>query len=148
MKSHNLQIFLLIIICLLIFTACGPKTPKIEISNAWIRPDPLWESAAGYFLITNTGNSKDTIVGITLTFAKFGIIHKNVMEGDINRMVLLSELDILPGGSIEFKPFNYHIMITGLSDGLEYGDKVIIEFQLEKSGLISVEAEIKSIWEE
>jgi periplasmic copper chaperone A len=130
-------------IILFVLSACGPKTPNISIHNAWVRPDPLWENAAGYFVIENSGNENDALIGITIDFADSGMMHQTTIEDDISKMVMLMKLDVPAGESVEFKPMNYHVMITNLQPDLNYGDIVTITFEFETSGIIEVAAELR-----
>lgn len=143
-KKRTLFISTLIAISLTFLTSCGTSGPDIRIENAWIRPDPLWEQAAGYFTVYNDGNELDTLISITTEISKESMMHKTTNEGDFHKMEMLMSLPVPAGDSIEFKPLSYHIMMTELSQGLEYGQIVTLIFDFEISGEIIVEAEIRA----
>ena len=47
-------------------------------------------------------------------------------------------LEIKPGQTVELKPGGYHLMLTGLSDGLKQGQKVKGSLTFEKAGTVEV----------
>ena len=134
----------LIFISILFLTACGSSGPEIRVENAWIRPDPLFENGAGYFIVYNDGGEADTLLSIRTDIAKESMMHQTKMEGDVHKMEMVMRLEIPAGGSVEFKPLVYHIMMTDLADGLEYGQTAALIFVFEKSGEIEVQAEIRA----
>lgn len=116
----------------------------MKIEDAWIRPDPLWENAAGYFKISNDGGESDTLLGVSISISASETLHQTVMEGDIHRMLPVERLEISPGESVSFQPLSYHVMIVDLADGLDYGQRATIVFIFEKSGEIEILAEIRA----
>ncbi len=145
MKTHRI-LFAITLLSLLaiLFSACGPRGPSIEIEDAWIRPDPLWENAAGYFKISNVGGASDTLLGVSISISASESMHQTVMDGDIHKMLPVDSLEIAAGESVTFMPMSYHVMIMNLSDGLDYGQKATIVFEFEESGEIEVQAEIRA----
>jgi hypothetical protein len=137
------QIFIFIISIFLI-SACGPTGPEIVIDNAWVRPDPLWENAAGYFNVTNFGGESDTLLGVSIAISDTERMHQTVMDGEIHKMLPVENLEIAPGESIAFMPMSYHVMMIDLTAGLEYGQSISIAFEFEKSGTIEIQAEIRA----
>ncbi len=51
------------ILLLWLLTACAAK-PDIYVEDAWVRPDPMMENAAGYMTIRNGGNADDALIGV------------------------------------------------------------------------------------
>jgi hypothetical protein len=54
-------------------------------------------------------------------------------------------LEIKPGQTIELKPGSYHLMFTGLREGLKQGQIIKGTLQFEKAGSIEVEFQVASI---
>jgi hypothetical protein len=140
---RNFQIFIFLLSVLLI-SACGPTGPEIVVDDAWVRPDPLWENAAGYFNVTNTGGESDTLLGISIAISDTERMHQTVMDGEIHKMLPVENLEIAPGETIAFMPLSYHVMMIDLAAGLEYGQSISIAFEFEKSGAIEIQAEIRA----
>jgi hypothetical protein len=142
----KLKFFLLtaIVLPLILLTACGPSGPQIRIEDAWIRPDPLWENAAGYFTLFNDGNESDILLAVSISISGSESLHQTVMEGDVHKMLPVERLEIAPGKSVAFEPMSYHAMLVELEAGLEYGQTTTMIFEFEQSGEIEIQAEIRA----
>ncbi len=130
------------ILLLWLLTACAAK-PDIYVEDAWVRPDPMMENAAGYMTIRNGGNADDALIGVQAEFAKMASAHETVMDGDMHRMEAVPRLAIPAGETVVFQTLSYHIMLMGLHAPLEYGQVVNLTLEFEKSGLIAVAAEVR-----
>lgn len=149
MKREKILTALIVTVFGVILVGCEstepePTGPNIRIEEAWVRPDPLWENAAGYFLIFNDGDEAETLISVRVEFANMSSLHETVMEGDISKMMPVENLEIPAGGQVEFKTMSKHVMIMGLDEGLEYGQMVRIVLIFEKSGEVEVEAELRA----
>jgi copper(I)-binding protein len=54
-------------------------------------------------------------------------------------------LEIKPGQTVELKPGGYHLMFTGLREGLKQGQTLKGTLQFEKAGSIEVEFHVAPI---
>ena len=134
---------LTLLLSIFLLSACGASGPQLRIEDAWIRPDPLWENAAGYFIVFNDGNESDSLLGVSISISNSESLHQTVMEGDVHKMLPVEQLEIAPGESIRFQPMSYHIMLTALDTGLDYGQTATMIFDFEINGQIEVQAEIR-----
>jgi copper(I)-binding protein len=141
--KRNYSLPLIFLLSIFLLSACVPSGPQLTIDDAWIRPDPLWENAAGYFTVFNDGNESDTLLGVSISISASESLHQTVMEGDVHKMLPVERLEIAPGESISFQPMSYHIMLIDLNAGLDYGQTASLIFNFEKSGQIEVQAEIR-----
>jgi copper(I)-binding protein len=54
-------------------------------------------------------------------------------------------LEIPAGATVELKPGGYHLMLMEVADGaIEVGKTVTLELTFEKSGKITVQAEVRA----
>lgn len=143
MRRNYLSIYIVAALAGMLLASCGPTGPDISIKNIWVRPDPLWENAAGYFLIVNDGDEADYLIEVRADFAGISTPHKTVMEGDVHKMLPAERVEIPAGGYLEFKTMSYHVMLMGLDAGLELGQEVMLVLVFEKSGEIEVQAELR-----
>jgi hypothetical protein len=143
-NKKTIQKFILLSIIAIAISACSPSGPKIVIEDAWIRPDPLWENAAGYFTVTNEGGEGDTLLSISISISSSESMHQTTMEGEIHKMLAVEELEIGPGESVSFMPLSYHVMMMNIDEGLDYGQLAPMIFTFEKSGEIEIQAQIKA----
>lgn len=142
---NRLNLYLIIFLTsLLLLTACGTSSPAINIEDAWIRPDPLWENAAGYFTLTNDGGQSDTLLGVSISISASESVHQTVMEGDVHKMLPVEQLEIAPGETVVFQPMSYHVMLMGLESDLDYGQTANMIFSFEKTGQVEVIAELRA----
>jgi len=140
---RNKQFVFLLFALIIFLSACGSSGPDIRVESAWLRPDPLWENAAGYLVINNDGDENDVLIDIQVEIAASSTLHQTVFEGDIHKMEAVPRLEIPAGGQIILQPLSYHLMVMDLESGLEYGQTVTYTLEFEKSGVITVEAEIR-----
>lgn len=141
----------LIILAIIAFIPAGlaacqpaPVGPQIEISDAWGRPSPLEEgNAAFYMLIRNTGDEDDRLNGASSEAAEFVELHDMTMENDVMKMFPVESMELPAGGSLEFKPGGKHIMFINIREMFEAGQTVRLVLDFEKTGKITVDAEIR-----
>ena len=132
--------------------ACGLAGPAVAqtasyklgdllIQAPWARATPAGAKVGGAYLkITNNGTQPDRLVGGSLTGAREVEVHEMSMANNVMKMRHLKDgLEIKPGQTVELKPGGYHLMLTGLSDGLKQGQKVKGSLTFEKAGTVEVE---------
>jgi copper(I)-binding protein len=127
-------------------TSCAPSpTPSgIVISDAWARPAPDAGSATAVYLrMTNTAASPDRLLGGASPLAEAVEVHQTMMEGDMMHMVPISGIDLAPGTTVALEPGALHLMLIGLSDALQPGDRVPVTLRFEQAGAVEVEAEVR-----
>ncbi len=163
MKSSVTRIAILLA---LIFTACsGSPNPELEIQDPWVRAAARMnvpgegiqgqeavemsvgqmESAnsAAFMIIQNKGNLPDRLVAVESDVAENVEIHLSEMEEDVMTMHPVEGVDIPAHGQVELKPGGYHAMLIGINQDLKEGDKVRITLVFEKSGNLTVDAEVR-----
>jgi len=117
------------------------KLGDILIQAPWARATPAGAKVGGAYLkITNNGAQPDRLIGGSLTGAHEVEVHEMSMSNNVMKMRHLKDgLEIKPGQTVELKPGGYHLMLTGLSDGLKQGQKVKGSLTFEKAGTVEVE---------
>ena len=146
MKKILFALLVIALIALGLLSACqsAPEGPQIEISGAWVRPSPMAAgNGAAYMLIENTGSEDDKVIGAWSDVAENVEIHDMTMDDGVMKMFHVESYDLPAGGSVELKPGGKHVMFIGLYDQLEVGQVVTIEVEFEKSGKMTVEAEVR-----
>jgi copper(I)-binding protein len=140
--------------------ACGaPSGPAIEAEGVWARPavvvdetmsggaseSPSMAGTGAVFMrLVNQGREADRLRGGTTDVAKAVEIHETRVEGGVATMRMLADgLEVPARGEVLFQPGGYHIMLVGIQRTLEVGDKFTLDLQFEKSGVLTVEAEVR-----
>jgi copper(I)-binding protein len=155
----------------LVVAACGGDNVGVKVTDAWARNSPMAASAgAAYMVIENIGATADALIGASSTVAKSTEVHETVqmpaesaaasggmstggMEspaassgmstGGMLGMQPVDRVEIPAGGTLELKPGSYHIMLIGLNQELNAGDKIEITLKLEKAGEVKVTVEVR-----
>ena len=119
---------------------------SIEVGKPWSRATPKGATVAGaYMTITNKGSAPDRLVGGSTSAASRFEVHSMVMEQGVAKMrPVEGGLEIKPGETVELKPGSFHVMLTGLTQPLEKGQKVKATLQFEKAGKVDVEYSVEA----
>jgi len=124
------RILMLAIAGMLLLSACGTKEVKgadIEVQNYWARAALKDGNGAAYMVLSNGTQTDDEVVGVSCNIATAAEIHLSQMKADGTMEMLPQESVALPAGStLEFKPGSYHVMLIGLKQDLNTGDKIIL----------------------
>jgi copper(I)-binding protein len=137
-----------LVILVAVLAGCGtPAGPQIKVEDVWSRPAAgMGESGTGgvFMVLRNEGSTADRLVSAQCDVASTVEIHETTMEGGVMRMrPVEGGLEVPAGGQVELKPGGYHVMLIGLKQDLQEGDRFPLVLQFEKSGTISVEAVVK-----
>jgi copper(I)-binding protein len=133
-----------------VFEIVADKTYKVGalvIAAPWTRATPGGAQVGGAYLkITNTGTDTDRLIGGSLPTAAAVEVHEMSMTDGVMKMRKLDKgLEIAPGKTVELKPGGYHIMFTGLREGLKQGQPVKGTLVFEKAGTVEVEYRVAPI---
>jgi copper(I)-binding protein len=99
---------------------------SIAVGNPWTRATPKGATVAGgYMTISNKGSAPDRLLGGSAAVAGRFEVHSMVMERGVAKMrPVQGGLEIKPGETVELKPGSLHVMLMGLKQPLEKGQKV------------------------
>jgi periplasmic copper chaperone A len=119
----------------------------LQIGNPWTRATPKGAAVAGgYMKITNKGSASDRLIGGTAAVAGRFEVHSMVMEQGVAKMrPLTGGLEIKPGETVELKPGSMHVMLMGLKQPLEKGQKVKGTLEFEKAGKLEIEYAVEAL---
>ena len=119
----------------------------IEIAMPWARATPKGASiAAAYMTLRNKGSTPDRLVGGSVAVASRFEVHRMVMEQGVAKMrPVEGGLEIKPGGTVELKPGSFHVMLMGLKQPLQKGEKVKGTLEFEKAGKVDIEFAVEAL---
>ena len=119
----------------------------IEIAAPWTRATPKGANIAGaYMTLRNKGTAPDRLVGGTAAVAGRFEVHSMVMEQGVAKMrPVEGGLEIKPGETVELKPGSFHVMLMGLKQPLQKGEKVKGTLEFEKAGKIDIEYAVEAL---
>lgn len=116
-------------------------TGNITISSNWIRATPpAARVGGGFFVVTNSGDTDDTLIGVEFSGAKKSEIHQMKVNDGIMTMRPLAEGIVVPaGGKIELKPGGYHLMLMGISEQLTDGQIFPVTLTFANAGKVTLD---------
>lgn len=162
MKKSKITGFMLAIVASAwLFASCGSdestSSSAPDITNVWARTSPKETSlGAVYMSIASQNGDELTDVSVDPSIAAMAQIHEMAMATADTSMpmstdapageMVMQEVDsvvIDAGGSVDFQPGGYHIMLIDLAQPLELGTKFDVTLTFAKAGKITVTAEVR-----
>lgn len=120
-----------VVMCLLGASAPAHAEGKIGVFDAWIRAAPPGsQMLAGYATLTNTGDTRISILTVQSDAFREASIHETVTERDVTKMRELPRLDVDPGATVELKPGGKHLMLSEPRHEIVPGEKIGMVFLL------------------
>ena len=140
-----------LIIVLVIASACGggsaPQGKAIQAADAWARAAGVGANvtSAAYLTLRNPGSAADRLVQVQCDAANAVELHKTEIKDNVMKMAPVEGgIEIPAGGEVQLKPGGLHIMLIGVQRELKAGEKLTLKLQFEKTGALTVEAEIRN----
>jgi hypothetical protein len=122
------------------------RAGSIEISTPWSRATPKGaQTAIGYMTIKNNGLTPDRLTGGSIDVADHFQLHAMTIENDIAKMRELTDIEIKPGQTIEFKPGGSHVMFVNLKRPLSKGEHISGTLIFERAGTVNVEYSVEGV---
>ena len=117
---------------------------NLQIAGPWARATPRGANvAAAYFKITNNGSAPDRLVGGSTTVASRFEVHRMVTEDGVAKMrPVEGGLEIKPRETVELKPGSFHIMLIGLTQAIQPGQRLTGTLVFERAGKVDVEFDV------
>ena len=116
------------------------KVGAIDIGHPWSRPTPKEANiAGGYLTITNKGKTVDRLIGGTSPVASQIEVHEIVDVGGVAKTrPVTNGIEIKPGKTVELKPGALRIVLLGLKEPLQVGQKIKGTLVFEKAGPVDI----------
>jgi copper(I)-binding protein len=147
---------LLMTLVALVAVACGsgsttsssPATAAggpLVIKSAWARAAATGADTAVYFTIINGKVAADTLLSAATDAAQSAGIHQTTTDASgMTGMQMTPSVAIPGGGTVEFAPGGYHVMLTGLKAEIKAGDRVTVTLTFQNAGVVTVSAEVRA----
>ncbi|MDX4068155.1 copper chaperone PCu(A)C [Aliarcobacter skirrowii] len=118
----------------------------IEVKDAYARATPPNMKNSATFMVLENRSSKDVaIVKATSNVANVVELHTHDMKNGVMTMYEIPQIDIKAKSTTVLKPGGLHIMLIGLHNSLNVGDKVEIELEFNDGSKQKVVADVKSV---
>ena len=146
---------LLLALVALTAVACGSSSASaaastaaggpLVVKDAWARAAATGADTAVYFTITNGKVAADTLLSAATDAAQSAGIHQTTTDASgMTGMQMTPSVPIPGGGTVEFAPGGYHVMLTGLKAELKAGDQVKLTLTFQNAGAVTVTAEVRA----
>jgi periplasmic copper chaperone A len=137
------------VLCLLAGSAAAEDyvLGTLAIGQPWARATPRGAAVAGgYLTITNKGPAADRLMGGSTVVANRFELHSMAIEDGVARMrPVEGGVEIKPRQTVELQPGGFHIMLVGLKQPLQQGERVKGTLLFEKAGKVDVEFTVVAI---
>jgi copper(I)-binding protein len=118
---------------------------RLTISQPWARATPPGAKAgAAYLIIKNESGQDDRLTAVVTPAAKKAELHTHVMDGNVMKMRPVKDVDVKAGGTTQFAPGGFHVMLLGLNEPLKEGKRFPLTLTFEKAGSVTVEVEVQA----
>ena len=119
--------------------AHAEEADGLTLSKAWMRVIVPSRPAAGYFTLENKGSEARTLVGASSPACGSVMLHES--KGD--KMVMLSEVEIAPGGSVSFAPRGKHLMCMKPAPTLKPGTTAEVTLRFKNGAILTGTFDVK-----
>lgn len=133
-----------------IFLSCFSSSYALAsavVSEGYARATfPMAKTGAVYFSLENPTQKTIHLSGVSTdaTIADDAQIHTTFLEGDVMRMREVKDgITLAPGDAVAFAPGGYHVMLLGLTKGLDEGGTVTLTLVFDDADDIVVTLPIK-----
>jgi hypothetical protein len=140
----------ILMLLILALAGCAPRPDvtfkNIEVFNARLVMPPAGTAepaAAAYMLIKNGSQRTDELLSVSTVIGEASL-HETSMVGGVASMDPIYSIKLPSGASVELKPGSYHILVTGLEQGLKPGDIVQLTLHFEKAGEMIVPLKVSA----
>jgi copper(I)-binding protein len=119
---------------------------EITVEGAWVRmPPPVADTAAGYLIVSNSGDSDVNIVSVESDAAAKPEFHSMSMHDGMMHMKKMEKVVVPADGKLEFSPGGDHLMLKDLKRKLNAGDHVMLKLNTSDGHSVEVHAEVRDM---
>ena len=106
--------------------------PELAVAAGVATPAPAQGNAAVYVSLTNDGGS-DRLVGVDAAVAERATLHATEHDDGLVLMTARDDYPVPSDTTVVFQPGGAHVMLEGLREPLEVGDRVEVVLEFERS---------------
>ncbi|MDJ0342076.1 copper chaperone PCu(A)C [Streptomyces sp. H10-C2] len=117
----------------------GAKGPRLAVSGAYIPQPVMADMAAGYFTVSNTGDTDAELTSVSSDLTADITLHTTAD----NRMRKVNSLTVPAGGRLTLSSGGTHLMLRELAHKPVAGDKVAMELHFAKADPIGVQVPVE-----
>ena len=115
----------------------------LTVSDAWLRLLPGDLPLAGYVRLVNTSGHDVTLVSASSPEFAEVQFHRSMNQLGMEQMMHLARIRIAKGGTLNFAPGGYHLMLMGRRHALKPGQRVALTLDFDDGSHQTVEFVVK-----
>lgn len=114
---------------------------SVEISDPYVRMvPPNAPATAAFMTITNKDGKDHAVVSAKGYINKITELHTHLHDNGVMRMRQVDKIDLPAGGTTALQPGGLHVMLIGLNEPVQEGQKIQIDLTFDDGSTKSVEA--------
>jgi hypothetical protein len=125
-------------------TAASTLPDTVAVAVPWARPGSEGGMSALYATIQNGTPGADTLQAVRTSVANTVEIHESYENEDGTRgMRPMGPVPVAPGAKVALEPGGIHVMLIRLTQSLQPGDSLAVDFQFAQAGTHSLTVPIR-----
>ena len=121
------------------------KLGALSIAHPWARASagPARNGAA--FLVIENAGAADRLIAVSGEVSERAELHSHMMEGDVMKMRRVEAVEVPANGTAALQPGGLHIMLIGLKQPLQEGERFPLTLTFKAAGEIVVEVAVEGV---
>lgn len=117
----------------------------LSIGHPWARASagPARNGAA--FLVIENAGPADRLLSVSAEVSERVELHTHLMEGDVMKMRRVDAVEVPGQGTAALRPGGLHIMLMGLKQPLQEGERFPLTLTFETAGEVTVEVAVEGV---
>ena len=142
MNRTSIAFSVLAVVTLTTIACSDNSKPRIE--DARIRlPPPGMQMAVGYFQIENTSGQDLVLKGVSGDNFASVEMHETVQDQGVSRMREREQVALPAGSSTDFEPGGLHLMLFGITPGMDTRQDALLKLQLTRADGSELEVPVR-----
>lgn len=119
------------------------KLGDLDVGHPYVI-ESTGKTAAGYFTVTNTGTTPDSLVAIKSALPRSEVHETTTDAQGVARMAPVPEVALPPGATVALEPGGMHVMFMGLDHPLAAGDHLAATLVFANAGELPVDFHVEA----
>lgn len=119
---------------------------SVKVDDPYVRAVPPGQpNSASFMTLQNSSGSDHALVGAESPVAKVVELHTHIEMDGMLSMRPVERIELPAGESVELRPGGLHVMLLGLQQKLNPGDKVPVRLLFEDGSGLDLSAEVRKL---
>lgn len=131
---------------LLLAAPLAMASKAIDVMHPYARAVPPGQSNSAIFMMLKSNSPLPvSLVKAQSSVADNVELHAHMVDNGVMKMRQVSEITVPGNGSIKLQPGGYHIMLIGLKQDLNEGDKVRVRLYFSNNSMSVIDLPVKKV---